>query len=422
MIKKHGEINTGKMKNFMILSFVLLLVILSPGCNEEKTILTPDEKQLILDHYSNILDVSDDLSRIPRRIDENGALVSTGIYGWTSGFFAGSLWYIYELTGDDQWKKEAVKWTEALDTIQYYSGNHDVGFMINCSYGNGLRLTGNEAYKSVLIRTAESLIKRYNPVVKSLESWDYKEAWDGTTEWYFPVIIDNMMNLELLFEASKLSGDKRYEDIAIQHARTTMKNHYRDDFSSYHVVDYDTLTGEVLDKATCQGFVDESSWARGQAWGLYGFVTCYRYTLNKQYLKFAENIADYIINHPNLPEDKVPYWDYNVVDPGLIPEWDYDPSMFDEIPRDASAAAITCSALFELSKYSDVNREKYHEVATKILNSLASPRYMALEGKNKYFILNHSVGSIPHGVEIDVPLVYADYYFLEALLRQSKPD
>ncbi len=408
-------------RRFTILSIVLLMAILGQGCNKEKTILTPDEMQFILDQYSNTLSASNDLSKVPRRINENGELVTTSIYGWTSGFFAGSLWYIYELSGDDHWKEEAIKWTEALDTIQYWSGNHDVGFMINCSYGNGLRLTGNEAYKKVLIRTAESLIQRYNPAAKSLESWDYREAWDGSTVWYFPVIIDNMMNLELLFEASRLSGDKRYENIAIQHARTTMKNHYRDDYSSFHVVDYDTITGEVLDKATCQGFVDESSWARGQAWGLYGFVTCYRYTHDIQYLKFAKNIADYMINHPNLPEDMVPYWDYNVVDPGLTPQWDYDPTMFDEIPRDASAAAITCSALFELSKYSDINKDQYFEAATTILSSLASSRYLAQEGKNRYFILNHSVGSIPHGVEIDVPLVYADYYFLEALLRYSKP-
>lgn len=405
-----------------ILSIVLLLGLFCPGCNKEKPILTADEKQFILDQYSNTLNAATDLSAVPRRINENGELVSTSIHGWTSGFFAGSLWYIYELTGDDRWREEAVKWTETLDTIKYWSGDHDVGFIINCSYGNGLRLTGDEAYKRVLIQTAESLIKRFNPAVKSLESWDYREAWDGSTVWHFPVIIDNMMNLELLFEASRLSGDKRFEDIAIQHARTTMKNHYRDDYSSYHVVDYDTITGEVLDKATCQGLVDESSWARGQAWGLYGFVMCYRYTRNTEYLKFAEHIADYIIGHPNLPVDKVPYWDYNVVDPGLTPEWDYEPSMFDEIPRDASAAAITCSALFELSKYSDENRDNYYEVAAKILTSLASPGYLALEGTNKYFILNHSVGSIPHGVEIDVPLVYADYYFLEALLRYSKPD
>ena len=410
------------MRKYLILSSLMLLVILNSACNKEKTILSPEIGQFITSQYSNMLEVAEDLSKIPRRIDDNGALVTTGIYGWTSGFFAGSLWYIYELSGDEKWKEEAIKWTETLDTIQYWSGNHDVGFMINCSYGNGLRLTGNEAYKSVLIQTAESLIKRYNPNAKSLESWDYRKAWDGITEWYFPVIIDNMMNLELLFEASKLSGDKRFEEIAIQHAQTTIKNHYRNDFSSYHVVDYDTLTGEVLDRATCQGFVDESSWARGQAWGLYGIVTCYRYTRDKEYLKFAENVADYLITHPNLPEDMVPYWDYNVVDPGLTPEWDFDPSVFKEIPRDASAAAITCSALFELCQYSDVNGEKYYDAATKILNTLASPEYLALEGKNKYFILNHSVGSIPHGAEIDVPLVYADYYFLEALLRHSKLD
>jgi unsaturated chondroitin disaccharide hydrolase len=406
-------------KTFMAFSF-LLLIILVPACNKEKTILSPEIEQFIMSQYSNMLEVAEDLTKIPRRIDENGELVTTGIYGWTSGFFGGSLWYMYEITGDEKWKQEAIKWTETLDTIQYWSGNHDVGFMINCSYGNGLRLTGNEAYKPVLIQTAESLIKRYNPHAKSLESWDYRKAWDGITEWYFPVIIDNMMNLELLFEASKLSGDKRFEEIALQHAQTTMKNHYRENYSSYHVVDYDTLTGEVLDQATCQGFVDESAWARGQAWGLYGLVTCYRYTLDKQYLSFTEHVADYIINHPNLPEDLVPYWDFNVPDPGLSPEWNYDPSMFDVIPRDASAAAIICSALFELCKYSEQNGERYYDAATKILNSLASPNYLALEGKNKYFILNHSVGSIPHGVEIDVPLVYADYYFLEALLRHSK--
>jgi unsaturated chondroitin disaccharide hydrolase len=409
------------MRKYLMLSSLLLLVFLNPACNKEKTILSPEIGQFITDQYSNMLDVADDLSKIPRRIDEEGKLVTTGIYGWTSGFFAGSLWYIYEISGDEKWKEEAIKWTETLDTIQYWSGNHDVGFMMNCSYGNGLRLTGNEKYKPVLIQTAESLIKRYNPHTKSLESWDYREAWDGITEWYFPVIIDNMMNLELLFEASMLSGDKRFEEIALQHAQTTMKNHYRKDFSSYHVVDYDTLTGEVLDRATCQGFVDESSWARGQAWGLYGIVTCYRYTRDKQYLEFAENIADYIITHPNLPADMVPYWDFNVNDPGLTPEWDYDASSFKEIPRDASAAAIICSALFELCQHAE-NDEKYYDAATKILSSLASPMYLALEGKNRYFLLNHSVGSIPHGVEIDVPLVYADYYFLEALLRHSKLD
>lgn len=397
----------------------LLLAILLPGCQGEKEILTQEGMELILERYSNILDVADDLTMSPRSIEENGDLLNTGIYSWTSGFFPGALWYIYELTGEEQWKEEAIKWTESLDTIQYWSGNHDVGFMINCSYGNGLRLTGNKAYEKVLIQTAESLIQRYNPAVKSLESWDYREAWDGKTEWFFPVIIDNMMNLELLFEASKLSGDRKYRDIALQHAQTTMKNHYRKDYSSYHVVDYDTLTGEVLDRATCQGLLDESSWARGQAWGLYGFVTCYRYTGDEAYLNFARNIADYIIEHPNLPEDKIPYWDYEAAIPGQQPEWDYHEEDFKEIPRDASAAAITCSALLELKDYSTENKDRYTDAARDILSSLSSPEYMSYEGKNKYFLLNHSVGSIPHGVEIDVPLVYADYYFLESLVRYS---
>jgi unsaturated chondroitin disaccharide hydrolase len=297
-----------------------------------------------------------------------------------------------------------------------------VGFMMNCSYGNGLRITGNKAYEKVLIQTAESLLQRYNPVTKSIESWDYRMAWDQSTEWFFPVIIDNMMNLELLFEATRLSGNKKYEEIALQHARTTMKNHYRDDFSSYHVVDYDTLTGEVLDKATCQGFIDESSWARGQAWGLYGFVTCYRYTRNDAYLHFAENVADYLIHHPDLPADKIPFWDYDVNTSEGKPEWNYDPGKFEEIPRDASASTILCSALFELSNYSAEKGGIYDQEAREILSSLASPEYMSFEGKNEYFILNHSVGSIPHGVEIDVPLVYADYYFMESILRFVKSE
>jgi chondroitin AC lyase len=400
--------------------YVFILLLLFSACNRNKnTILIEEEMQLIETQLENTLAVAQDPTQIPRTIDENGKLVTTGLESWTSGFFAGNLWYMYELTGEKKWKDKAVKWTEALDSVKFLTNHHDVGFMINSSYGNGLRLAGSKAYENVIIQAAKSLITRYNPTVKCIKSWDYRQAWDGKTEWFYPVIIDNMMNLELLFKATRLSGDETFQNIAVQHALTTMKNHYRDDYSSYHVVDYDTLTGNVLDKATCQGFVDESSWARGQAWGLYGYTMCYRYTNDKRFLEFAENIADYMLNHPNLPEDMVPYWDYNVVDAGLKPEWDYDSAKFPEIPRDASAAAITCSALFELAKYSEKNGNKYQRAAVKILQSLASKNYMAFSGKNKYFILNHSVGSIPHGVEIDVPLVYADYYFLEALIRNK---
>jgi len=406
-------------KTYIIAGLATILVITVTSCKKDTSMLTPAQEKFITDQYSNTLQVSTDLTRFPRTIDDNGNLVSTDVYDWTSGFFPGNLWYLFELTGDEKWKSGAVKWTEALDTIQYWSGNHDVGFMINCSYGNGLRLTGNEAYKKVIVHTAESLCKRYNPNTKSIESWNYRKAWNDTVEWFFPVIVDNMMNLELLFEATKLSGNKKYEEIAIQHALTTMKNHYRPDFSSYHVVDYDTLTGAVLDRATCQGFTDESSWSRGQSWGLYGFVLCYRYTRDPQFLAFAENIANYLLDHPNLPSDMVPYWDYMAVDTTLKPEWKYDPVKFPVVPRDASAAAIMCSALFELAALSTSQGAKYTEAAKKMLRSLASPAYME-SPKDKYFILNHCVGSIPHGAEVDKPLVYADYYFLEALLRYSR--
>lgn len=408
------------MRTHTLIPVIFIPLILFLGCIRVKeTVLTKEKMQFIANQFENALAVTNDPVRIPKSIDKNGKLKTTGIYGWTSGFFAGGLWYMYEINGDEKWKDEAIKWTEVLGPVKYVTDDHDVGFMINCSYGNGLRLTGNKQYEKVMIQAAKSLSTRYNPVVKSIKSWNSKKAWDGETIWNFPVIIDNMMNLELLFEATRLSGDSSFHHIAVQHALTTMKNHYRDDFSCYHVVDYDPLTGVVLDKATNQGFVDQSSWARGQAWGLYGFTMCYRYTKNKKFLDFAENIADYILNHPNLPEDMIPYWDYNAIDPNLSPEWNYDASKFTEIPRDASAAAITCSALLELEKYSGKKREIYLNAADKILESLFSPEYMPGSKHNKFFILNHSVGSIPHGVEIDVPLVYADYYFLEALARKS---
>jgi chondroitin AC lyase len=402
----------------------LTALVLMAGCAlkqqpEQELIAPGDALEFIRGQFENTLQEEDDPTKVPRTLNEDGSLKTVGIYSWTSGFFAGSLWYLYELTQEEKWKTEAIKWTEALDTIQYWSGNHDVGFMMFCSYGNGMRFAGMDQYRDILIQTAESLSKRFNQNAQTIKSWNYRKAWDGKTEWFYPVIIDNMMNLELMFEASLMSGDQKYRDIAIQHAETTRKNHDREDDSSYHVVDYDTISGEVLDKATCQGFTDESSWARGQAWGLYGFVLCYRYTKDTRYLEFAENIADYILNHKNLPEDLIPHWDYHVTELGFLPEWEYHAADFPEIPRDASAAAITASALYELATFSSSKR-KYMEAADLMVNSLLSPDYLAVHGNNRYFILDHSVGSIPHGVEIDVPLVYADYYLLEALYRKGK--
>ena len=406
------------------LNLICVLAIFASCSKEKKVKADENDKasmEFITQRLDNTLKEETNPAKISRTINKDASLRTVGAYNWTSGFFSGNLWYMYELTKDEKWKREAIKRTEVLDTIQYWEGNHDVGFIMNCSYGNGLKFGDQKQYKDILIQTAESLSKRFNDTTKTIKSWDRNKSWDGKTTWLYPVIIDNMMNLELLFEATKLSGNSKYKDIAVIHAETTMKNHYRDDYSCYHVINYDTNTGAVLDRKTAQGFADNSSWARGQAWGLYGYTLCYRYTKDKKFLDFADNIANYIINHPNLPEDMVPYWDYYANDANFHPEWNYNAADFPVIPRDASAAAITASALYELAGYSE-NKEALLKAADKIRESLLSPAYMVENSKNKYFILDHSVGSIPHGVEIDVPLVYADYYFLETLYRKSKLD
>lgn len=339
----------------------------------------------------------------PRTTEKNGDVRYTSFQDWTSGFFPGSLWYLYKLTGKDEWKKNAERYTEALEKIQHLTWHHDIGFMIQCSYGSGLNFGNKENYKPVIIQAAKSLSTRFRPGAGIIQSWNVTGGWQKQKGWTCPVIIDNMMNLELLFEATQLSGDSTFYKIAVAHADQTLKNHFRDDYSSYHVIDYDPETGKVLHKHTAQGYANESAWARGQAWGLYGFTVCYRYTGNKAYLEQAEKIAAYLFSHPRMPEDLVPYWDFDA------------PKIPNE-PRDASAAACTASALYELSTY--IPNKGYKETADKILESLASPAYRAEVGTNGNFILMHSVGSIPHGAEIDVPLNYADYYFLESLKRK----
>lgn len=343
---------------------------------------------------------------LPRTV-QNGELESTDIYDWVSGFFPGTLWYLYEYTKSDFWKNEAQKWTALLEPIQYFYGHHDIGFMMQCSYGNGYRLTNDPAYKDILVQTARSLANRYNSKVGSIQSWDIK-GWQATRGWKFPVIIDNMMNLELLFNATKYSGDSSFYKMAVSHADVTMNNHYRPDYSSYHVVDYDPKTGKARNHHTAQGHAHESAWARGQAWGLYGFTVCYRETGYERFLNQAENIANFIMTNPKIPADLVPYWDYDA------------PNIPNE-PRDVSAASITASALFQLAEVcSDAQKaDSYRQYAHKLLESLSSPAYRAKKGENHGFILMHSVGSIPHGNEIDVPLNYADYYFLEALLKSK---
>lgn len=338
----------------------------------------------------------------PRTTDKNGRLVFTTLDDWTSGFFPGTLWYLYEFTGDSTWLHSAIRYTEGMERIKYYRGNHDIGFMIFCSFGNGLRLTRNPHYKEVIVTAARTLCERYRPGAGVIQSWPRQRGWDC------PVIIDNMMNLELLFEATRISRDSSFWKIAVSHADQTLKNHYRPDKSCYHVVDYDSQTGAVRSRVTAQGYADSSAWARGQAWGLYGYTLCYRYTRDPRYLQQAEAIARFIFTHPNLPNDLIPYWDYDV--PNIEQE-----------PRDASAAAITASALYELSTYVDMKQsQKYKKWANHIIKSLSSSDYRATLGTNGYFLLKHSTGNKPGASEIDVPLVYADYYFLEALKRKQE--
>lgn len=335
----------------------------------------------------------------PRTL-KNGELVVVPSRDWTSGFFAGELWFLYEHSGKKEWLNHAKEFTARMEQEQWNGKTHDMGFKMYCSYGNGYRLTKDESYKAILIQAAKTLSTRFRKTTGVIRSWDHSQD-----KWSYPVIIDNMMNLELLFFATRITGDSSFYKIAVSHARNTQKNHYRPDFSSYHVVEYDSVTGKVIKKNTHQGYSHESAWARGQAWGLYGYTMCYRETRDRAFLQQAENIEAFIFNHPNMPADLIPYWDFNA--PGIPNE-----------PRDVSAAAVLASALYELSTYS-TKAKAYRAKADKIIENLYQ-HYTAKAGESRGFILLHSTGSKPANSEVDVPLSYADYYFLEALLRKEK--
>lgn len=386
----------------MILGFTFLLAVCKPAGKdkEEARENTGLSKSSLEARYQKLLAYPVDSLGFPRSM----ALDPEKIHkvpskDWTSGFFAGNLWQIYMLTGDERYKEKAKVWTAFIENQKFNAGTHDMGFKINCSFGEGYEITENQQYKEIIISSAKTLCTRFNQKVGALRSWDF-----NADIWEFPVIIDNMMNLELLFEASILSGDSSFYKIAVQHANTTLKNHFRNDNSTWHVVVYDTITGNVKDKVTHQGFDANSSWARGQAWAIYGFTMCYRYTKDPNYLKQAEATTKFYLENNNLPEDGIPYWDFN--DPNIP-----------NAPKDASAAAIVSSALFEL--YSFTKNENFLKFATKVLEKLDSNSYLLGENVNGPFILDHSTGNWPKKDEIDQPIVYADYYFLEALLRKK---
>jgi len=343
----------------------------------------------------------------PVTLKPDGSVFYCKYTDWRSGFFPGSVWYLYELTGDESLLPLAHKYTRNIEEAKNLTWHHDVGFMVYCSFGNGLRITGDPEYKDVIIQAARSLSTRFREAPGIIQSWDVERGWQSQRGWECPVIIDNMMNLELMFAATRLSGDSSFYHIAVSHADRTIAEQFRPDGSCYHVIDYSLEDGSVRNRHTAQGYAHESAWSRGQAWAIYGYTICYRETENEKYLKQAIKAFEFVRNHKNMPEDLIPYWDMDAPD---IP---------DEL-RDASAAACIASALYELSTMKVPDPAGYKAYADKIMTSLASSAYRAELGTNGNFILMHSVGSIPHNAEIDVPLNYADYYFLEALKRKKE--
>ena len=395
------------MKNRKKILIISLTLLASFTCAAET--VTKGMKKVIDDaldfsvkqSMSMFYEMKDQKGILPRTA-ENGKMITCESAWWTSGFYPGTLWYCYEYSNDPQIRAAVEEMTSRVEKQKYTTSNHDVGFIINCSFGNGYRLTHNETYRKVIETAAKSLSTRFHPVTGCTRSWNSKK-------WQFSVIIDNMMNLELLNVASSLTGDNTYYNMAKSHADRTMINHFRPDGSSYHVVSYDTITGKVLNQVTHQGVNNQSSWSRGQAWGLYGFTMMYRQTGKKEYLDHAIKIGKFIMNHPRLPKDKIPYWDFDAPN---IPKED----------RDASAGAIMASAYVELSTYVEGELSKqFLTIAEQQIKSLASPAYRAKKvGDNNHYIIKHCTGFMAKQYEIDAPLTYADYYFIEALIRYKK--
>ena len=407
-------------KNF---SLLILLALFYTSCATKKTV----SNQYSLDKQFVDKELKDATKQIkylasqvqPKDIPttfSKGKHVNWGTSWWCSGFYPGTVLYLYEYTNDKELLDEAKEKLKYLEKEKNNTTTHDLGFMLYCSFGNALRLVGDSVKnKEVLITGAESLSTRFKDVTKTIRSWDGGKNWDGQP-WTYPVIIDNMMNLEFLTQASKLSGNPKFKDIAITHANTTLKNHFRKDYSSYHVIDYNDKDGSIIGKKTAQGAFDESSWSRGQAWALYGYTMMYREVGDQAYLNQARGIARFYLNHPNLPEDLIPYWD---MDQNKLDASSQYYSQKDL--KDVSTAAIIASALIELSRYTyGAESLNYLQKAELMLKSLSSKPYKADYKEAGGYILKHSVGSIPHKTEVDVPLTYADYYYIEALIRYNR--
>ncbi|PIB34262.1 hypothetical protein BFP72_01850 [Reichenbachiella sp. 5M10] len=394
------------MMNLRILAVLALSLCLGceeaadkSGSNEDGNTNSLPIKPSLSARFDYLLNYAVDSTAFPRSLEKNKEVRGVPSSDWTSGFFPGSLTYLYLLTGEDKYLARAKAWVPYMEKEQWNGRTHDMGFKVYSSVGKVNEITPERHYEEVLIQSANTLMTRYNPVIGCTKSWDF-----GQDKWQFPVIIDNMLNLELFFQATRLTGDSSYHQAAVSHATQTMRNHFRPDYSSYHVVDYDVETGQPVQKITHQGIHDESVWSRGQGWGLYGFTMVYRYTQDPIFLAQAEKIANFIMTQDNLPEDKIFYWDMK--DPNIP-----------NAPRDASAAAVIASGLFELDEYT--TDERYATFAQQIMESLDSEAYILPTEMTVPFLLGHSTGNYPKDDEIDEPIAYADYYFLEALYRST---
>lgn len=384
-----------------------LIVLLTMSCTQKNDVAFVNEAlQYCADQTERSLielkkDSAIDYSMMPRNIlkgESKWNCRKATKEEWTAGFWPGVLWYDYEFTQDEKIKNEAEKFTASLKFLSETPAfDHDLGFLIFCSYGNAYRLTGNPDYKKIILNTADTLATLFNPKVGTILSWPREVEENG---WPHNTIIDNMINLEMLFWAAKNGENKTLYDIAVSHANTTMKHHFKPDFSCYHVAIYDTVTGNFIKGVTHQGYSDESMWARGQSWAIYGYSVCYRETQHPEYLEFAQKLADVYLE--KLPADLIPYWDFN--DPAIP-----------NAPRDASAAAVTASALLELSGF--LNNEKGNSYKKYAIDMLYNLHQNYRSAKSNPSFLLHSTGHWPKGSEVDASIIYADYYYIEALLR-----
>lgn len=396
-------------KRFLILCIGWAILGGNTGCRNTRDVVFestdyegPLKVDSLLNHfvskYEIFLDSFHDSTRFPRSYDE-GKIIFTKSSGWTSGFFPGILWNLYQYSDQKEFYDAAVKWTTILLTESHNTSTHDVGFIINSSVGLAYKVTGTDSLKNIILQAAESLASRYHKkpgCIKSLDNFN---------DYSYPVLIDNLVNLEILFKAWKWTGEDRFYQMAYSHAIKTMEYQTRQDFSTYQLVDYDTDKGFPVYRGTFQGYNANSVWSRGQAWGIYGYTMAYRETRDRIFLDQAERMADFILNDPYFRDGYIPFWDMST------------PRVPHEL-RDASAAAIMASAFIELSTFLESSdQNKYLKAGENILLSLANSEYCSGMNENSFFVVKHCVGNYPGKIEVDVPLIYADYYFLEALLK-----